>query len=771
MEPDPHMPSLTLESGSTQTSHTLGQIENPPISQVSGPTIDSLSISPEEKPGNIDSIIALPPPPDVIPGVVGLQNIGNTCFMNSVLQCLLHCRPLCEYFLSGRYKDEINDSNPLGSGGKLVQEFARLIEQVWMRPMHRVITPRDLKYVIGQHQPMFMGYQQQDSQELVTFLLDGLHEDLNLVKQKPYTEAIEANGRPDDLVSQLCWEQHLLRNKSIIVDIFQGQFKSRLRCPHCSKSSVTFDPFMYLSLPIPSQPDLPLLVTFSYAQVDPAGLPPIRLAVNVFRDASDIAQAIAAAVSAELPAEYSDTIVTDDIVVFSQSTSYNCFQVMDGTNFYTTSSIIAKKRVFCSFAPRLLSVGSPVSSTTTPQAKRLKNNAIIVCVQTRVCPKSKWSPSTGSELSLSSEALITPSIGYTPMGCPSVVSISNTATVADLMSTVKRTVIYSVGSKSRDLFEGIRNGAIVRVVENSTTIASAPLGAAGDPVSVTEAFGSIISANEGKKVQLSIFVDIPVEDKNIAPVDEGGADDDACMAAVSWDDIVSTMSGRISDYYRTEQSWKTTSVMGLTSNVSSASRVSIADCFRLFSSEEVLGADDQWFCAECKTHVQASKKIDLWSMPDVLIVHLKRFQYARGFRNKIESVIEFPCRDDEVLDLTEFMPPGALASSNGGSLRYKLFGISNHMGSLYSGHYTAYARLWEDSNSPTKRRQNVCGRKNEFSLAIVFPRSGTHSTIPMSQKWRYPHPRIPLRIYCSISGPCRKCYITKKKLSILSFRE
>ncbi len=50
------------------------------------------------------------------PGVVGLHNIGNTCFMNSMLQCLSNSKPLTEYFLSDRYLEELNVDNVLGCG-------------------------------------------------------------------------------------------------------------------------------------------------------------------------------------------------------------------------------------------------------------------------------------------------------------------------------------------------------------------------------------------------------------------------------------------------------------------------------------------------------------------------------------------------------------------------------------------------------------------------------------------------------------------------------
>ncbi|KAJ6778906.1 UBIQUITIN CARBOXYL-TERMINAL HYDROLASE 5 [Salix koriyanagi] len=59
-------------------------------------------------------------------------------------------------------------------------------------------------------------------------------------------------SRPDEEVADEYWANHIARNDSIIVDVCQGQYKSTLVCPECNKISVTFDPFMYLSLPLQS---------------------------------------------------------------------------------------------------------------------------------------------------------------------------------------------------------------------------------------------------------------------------------------------------------------------------------------------------------------------------------------------------------------------------------------------------------------------------------------------------------------------------------------
>jgi len=97
-----------------------------------------------------------------------------------------------------------------------------------------------------------VGYGQQDSQELLSYLLDGLHEDLNRVIDKPIIETKDDDDRPDEIVAEESWNNHLRRNQSKIQELMHGQFKSRLDCPDCKKISITFDPYMMVSLPIPT---------------------------------------------------------------------------------------------------------------------------------------------------------------------------------------------------------------------------------------------------------------------------------------------------------------------------------------------------------------------------------------------------------------------------------------------------------------------------------------------------------------------------------------
>lgn len=186
-------------------------------------------------------------------GVTGLSNLGNTCYMNSALQCLSNTTALTSYFLSNSWKNELNTNNPLGMKGMVAKAYADLIEHLWDISSARSssFSPRYFKGTIGSFNSTFSGYGQQDSQELLGFLLDGLHEDLNRIIEKPYVEIPDMSDETDAECAKKLWELYGKRNDSIIVDLFQGQYKSRLECTKCSQKSVTFDPYMFLSLPVP----------------------------------------------------------------------------------------------------------------------------------------------------------------------------------------------------------------------------------------------------------------------------------------------------------------------------------------------------------------------------------------------------------------------------------------------------------------------------------------------------------------------------------------
>jgi ubiquitin carboxyl-terminal hydrolase 4/11/15 len=106
--------------------------------------------------------------------------------------------------------------------------------------------------------------------------------------------------------------------------------------------------------------------------------------------------------------------------------------------------------------------------------------------------------------------------------------------------------------------------------------------------------------------------------------------------------------------------------------------ITLEDCMAEYTREEKLGEEDLWYCPRCKKHQQATKKLDIWRFPDILVVHLKRFSHTRAWRDKIDAMVDFPISG---LDLGD-----KALSGDGKESVYDLFGVSNHMGGLGGGH-------------------------------------------------------------------------------------
>ena len=161
-------------------------------------------------------------------GVCGGRNLGNTCFMNSSIACLSNCTELTTYFLSGKYKQNINKRNKLGLGGKLAKAWHDLLEEYWNSGEHTG-NPSHVKSVVAKKIKKFSGFNQQDSNEFMTEFLSLLSEDLNKTEKKSYKELKEKSPNESELeCAKRFWEMHIRRNDSIITDLFSGLLKSEV---------------------------------------------------------------------------------------------------------------------------------------------------------------------------------------------------------------------------------------------------------------------------------------------------------------------------------------------------------------------------------------------------------------------------------------------------------------------------------------------------------------------------------------------------------------
>jgi ubiquitin C-terminal hydrolase len=182
----------------------------------------------------------------------GLNNLGNTCYANAALQGLFHVTPLAQYFLTGRFRGDINDSNMSASEGQLALAFKEVVVALNRDDIDSYSPAQFMRTVHSLSN--FKADRQHDAEEFLAYLLDGLHEDLKRIQAHQHVEMSESTK--GDCVADTgaqAWDAHRQGNTSLLFDIFWGQFMNTYCCPKCSSASVSFDVFNRVSLAIPQQ--------------------------------------------------------------------------------------------------------------------------------------------------------------------------------------------------------------------------------------------------------------------------------------------------------------------------------------------------------------------------------------------------------------------------------------------------------------------------------------------------------------------------------------
>jgi len=172
--------------------------------------------------------------------------------MSSALQFIAHCDILTEYFQSNRYVSELQRE------GQIAQGYATLLSELFQSDGGASVDPQEFKKRVDKFSHDFRGHDQKDAMDFLCMFLDGLHEDLNHVVEKSYKQrkvivGAEPSHEQLEFRANEAWEYHKSRNNSVIVDYCHGMFKSTTVCGRCDGVAVTFDPFLDVALPLPTE--------------------------------------------------------------------------------------------------------------------------------------------------------------------------------------------------------------------------------------------------------------------------------------------------------------------------------------------------------------------------------------------------------------------------------------------------------------------------------------------------------------------------------------
>ncbi|EEB09446.1 ubiquitin carboxy terminal hydrolase Ubp12 [Schizosaccharomyces japonicus yFS275] len=614
-------------------------------------------------------------------GLCGLANLGNTCYMNSALQCLSHTPELVDFFQNQDWKEQVNETNPLGTGGQIASVYADLIKALYSSEAKDFFSPRHFKAVVGRLNHSFIGYQQQDSQEFLAFLLDGLHEDLNRIQQKPYTEKPDLfENDPQKIIDTAneCWKLHKMRNDSVIVDTFQGMYKSTLVCPECNKVSITFDPFMDLTLPLPVSQNWTHTVLYVPKDITRK---PVSVEV-VFENKSATIDTLRNFVAEKVGCEDAAALLVaetyrgrfyryftnvkssvmmdisedDEIYIyeldrpFDLSNNKNCIvPVYHEEELEMTSSYEG--------LPFLL---------VLDEEEACDKNAIINKITTKYAQFTTYDIQQEENRQKLFEKV-------------------NAATEANIESLFKVNIFHDRSEKLPTGWYMQASNKVSLDERLSKQIESADESQVASPVSETKSDEEAMEEDDTEDVpEGPLMLPLAPMEKLAGKLVQGDVLEcswnEHVYAEVFGDFVAPTGLGRAlwTEFERIEERRKP----------EEKKDISLDDCLNEFEKTEQLSEEDPWYCPNCKEFRCAYKQMELWFAPDVLIFHLKRFSSERRFRDKIDVLINFPIKS---LDLTNRIGSNKQQNKPNETIVYDLFAVDNHYGSLGGGHYTAYA--------------------------------------------------------------------------------
>jgi len=762
-------------------------------------------------------------PPLPFWGRTGLANLGNTCFMNSALQCLSHAYPLTNHFLTNAYQKDINTDNPLGTpNAKLAMSYEFTIKEMWLghnnnanhqnttiqrtqqqrgnnsnnlnksmttmdrREYSNYISPTHLKRAIAMFASRFAGCNQHDSQEFLAYLLDGLHEDLNRIKDAPYVEMPSVvlsnhgnhlqqhqsqhppNRTPNyvnlHIAGAKSWDAYRRRNDSLLVDHFHGQYRSTCVCPTCNRISVSFDAFNQVTLEIPRSQQsgnhqqrtrsVHVLFFARMARIVSSDKNnctnndsdmyntnqfsfPVRYAVNVDRDGrlADVRREISALAGVPLSA-----ILFADIY---ENNIYDLYQDERKLATIHQSDLIAAYEI--EHQPNQQQLTTDVASTPR----------YIHAIATHDSRKMSATEHDDSDEYNDTNELDHPrrkvkhDVLNVKFGFPLLTSFEANISCREVREHLWSQISGFVAQLqpdegSNDLF-GMKASKSEQLSLNAENFCVRVVNQDDEPLPVFQNYCQSLVNNNPNISRLSkwdasyiphtddfsltsvlglecvdryLFLSFEwCTDTNVpsklqlpqTPQYQPGKNTNVASASFPYIDSQKFHSFLDHPSYLESRKAAATSAAEAKKQQKQQSNtyknlngVTLGQCFDAFTRPERLDEDNMWYCSNCCNHVRAMKTMELWKLPNVLVLHLKRFDFKSTYRrDKIDTFVDFPL--DE-LNMSKYCSSLQQKQKQQKPFVrdeipaiYDLFGVTNHYGRMGFGHYTAFARRWNEN--------------------------------------------------------------------------
>ena len=183
---------------------------------------------------------------DNSPIKVGLNNIGATCYMNATLQCLSNTDKLTDYFLK-EYGKEPNKDNKI-----MANAYFEVIKALWNRKNNnKSISPYDFKEILSQENPLFAGIAANDSKDLINFLIERFHLELNKAEEvKQNINFNQIDQLDEKKMLNLFLNDFKTNYDSIISTLFYGVLETKAQCQQCKYIKYNFQIYSFIEFPL-----------------------------------------------------------------------------------------------------------------------------------------------------------------------------------------------------------------------------------------------------------------------------------------------------------------------------------------------------------------------------------------------------------------------------------------------------------------------------------------------------------------------------------------